>query len=190
MKSFAIKGAILALFGALTIGLGRLLGLELDQVAFLGVALGAVIGLVPDRSQTERIVGFLAGFVLAWIGYAVRAAVLPDTATGRATFIFLVIFAAMLVALASRSRLPLWSLLIGAAAMVGAYEQTYAASPALFMSDSPIAATTILFAAAMGVVAILFAAAMGVVGTKLLGKEIAERRETERDSRHSSEVST
>src|SRR5450756_2504039 len=84
MKSFAIKGAILALFGAFTIGLGHLLGLELDQVAFLGVALGAVIGLVPDRSQTERIVGFLAGFVLAWIGYAVRAAVLPDTGTGLA----------------------------------------------------------------------------------------------------------
>ena len=74
--------------------------------------------------------------------------------------------------------------------MVGAYEHTYAASPVLFVSDSPTAATTILFAAAMGVVAILFAAAMGVVGTKLLGEEIAERRETERDSRHSSEVST
>lgn len=179
MKSLAIRGAVLAAFGALTIGLGHLLGLDLDQVALLGVALGGVIGLVPDRSQTERIVGFLAGFGLAWIGFAVRAAVLPDTSLARAVVVFLMILAAMGISLASASRLPLWSLLVGAAAMVGAYEQTYAASPSLFVTDSPTAATTVLLAAAMG-----------VLGTMLLGEEIAARRDAEReDARHSSEVS-
>lgn len=179
MKNLAIRGAILALFGALTIGLGHLLGLDLDKVALLGVALGGVIGLVPDRSQTERIVGFLAGFALAWIGFAVRAAVLPDTSLARAIVVFLLILAAMGISLASSSRLPLWSLLVGAAAMVGAYEQTYADSPTLFVTDSPTAATTVLLAAAMG-----------VLGTMLLGEEISARRETERDeSRHSTEVS-
>jgi len=176
-KKLAIRGAILALFGALTVGLGDFLGLDLDQVALLGVALGGVIGLVPDRSQTERIVGFLAGFSLAWVGFAVRAAVLPDTGTARAIVVFVVIFAAMLISMASASRLPLWSLLVGAAVMVGAYEQTYAASPSLFVTDSPTAATTVLLAAAMG-----------VLGTMLLGEEIADRRAAERESRHSAEV--
>lgn len=179
MKSLAIRGAVLAAFGALTIGLGHLLGLDLDQVALLGVSLGGVIGLVPDRSQTERIVGFLAGFGLAWIGFAVRAAVLPDTSLARAVVVFLMILAAMGISLASASRLPLWSLLVGAAALVGAYEQTYTASPSLFASDSPTAATTVLLAAAMG-----------VLGTMLLGEEIVARRDAEReDARHSSEVS-
>lgn len=177
MNTRVIKGAVLALFGALTIGLGHLFGLDLDQVALLGVALGAVIGLVPDRSLTERLIGFAIGFALAWIGYGVRAAMLPDTATGRAVAVFAVIIIAMLVVLATGSRIPLWSTLVGAAALVGAYEQTYADSPSLFLSDSPTAATTVLLACAMG-----------VVGSVLLGEDIAGSRADE-SSRHREEVS-
>lgn len=177
-KKLAIKGALLALFGALTIGLGHLLGLDLDQVALLGVCLGGVIGLVPDRSQLERIIGFLAGFGLAWIGFAVRAAILPDTSAARALVVFLSILVAMGISQATASRLPLWSLLVGAAAMVGAYEQTYADSPSLFVTDSPTAATTVLLAVAMG-----------VLGSMLLSDEVAARRDAERDARHAEEVS-
>jgi hypothetical protein len=168
MDSRIVKGAVLALFGALTIGFGHLFGLELDQVALLGVTLGAVVGLVPDRTLGERIVGFAFGFVLAWMGYAIRAAVLPDTATARAIVVFVVIAAAMLIAVASQGRLPLWSFLVGSAALVGAYEQTYAASPSLFLTDSPVAATTILLAVAMG-----------VIGSVILGEDIAESRREE-----------
>lgn len=177
MNSRVIKGAVLALFGALTIGLGHLFGLDLDQVALLGVTLGAVIGLVPDRSLVERILGFAVGFVLAWVGYAVRAAVLPDTATARAVVVFAVIILAMLIVVVSGSRLPLWSTLIGMAAMVGAYEQTYAASPSLFASDSPTAATTVLLACAMG-----------VLGSVLLGEDVVQSREHEGTERHRTEV--
>jgi uncharacterized membrane protein (UPF0136 family) len=178
MNSRVIKGALLALFGALTIGLGHWFGLDLDQVALLGVTLGGVIGLVPDRSLVERIAGFAIGFGLAWVGYAVRAAMLPDTATARAVVVFAVIILAMLVVLATNSRVPLWSTLVGMAALVGAYEQTYAASPSLFLTDSPTAATTILLACAMG-----------VLGSVLLGEDIVDTRRAEDDSRHRSEVS-
>lgn len=178
MNSRVIKGAVLALFGALTIAFGHLFGLDLDQVALLGVALGGVIGLVPDRSLTERIIGFVIGFAIAWVGYAVRAAVLPDTATGRAVVVFAVIIVAMLVAVVTASRVPLWAMLIGSAALVGAYEQTYAASPTLFLSDSPTAATTVLLACAMG-----------VLGSVLLGEDVADRRADEEPSHHRSEVS-
>jgi hypothetical protein len=185
MNSRVIRGAVLALFGALTIAFGHLFGLDLDQVALLGITLGGVIGLVPDRSLTERLVGFGIGFGLAWIGYAVRAAILPDTATARAIVVFAVVVISMLFVLATASRVPLWSALVGSAALVGAYEQTYAASPSLFASDSPTAATTILLACAMG-----------VVGSMLLGEDMvqargdkAESREDEAASRHKSEVS-
>lgn len=178
MKTRVIKGAVLALFGALTIAFGHLLGLDLDQVALLGVTLGGVIGLVPDRSLGQRIVGFAIGFGLAWIGYGLRAGMLPDTATARAIVVFAVIAVAMLIVAATGGRIPLWSTLVGSAAMVGAYEQTYAASPSLFVTDSPTAATTVLLAVAMG-----------VIGSVLLGEDIAESREEEVDSRHRSEVS-
>lgn len=173
MNSRITKGLVLALFGALTIGFGHLFGLDLDQVALLGVTLGAVIGLVPDRSLGERIVGFAFGFALAWMGYAIRAAILPDTATARAIVVFVVIAAAMLIAVASQGRLPLWAFLVGSAALVGAYEQTYATSPSLFLTDSPVSATTILLAVAMG-----------VIGSVLLGDDIVESRHREMTNTH------
>src|SRR5690348_6526084 len=91
MNSRVIKGAVLAVFGALTIAFGHMFGLDLDQVALLGVTLGAIIGLVPDRSLVERLLGFAAGFVIAYVGYALRAGVLPDTDTAQAVAVFGVI---------------------------------------------------------------------------------------------------
>jgi hypothetical protein len=166
MNSVAVKGLCLALFGALTIGFGHLFGLDLDQVALLGVALGGVEGQVPDRTLTRRIGGFLVGFAVAWVGYAMRAGMLPDTAAGRAVTVFGVIVVLVAVAAVSAEHVPLWAMLVGSAAMVGAYEQTYAASPSLFLSDSPTAATTVLLAVALG-----------VTGSMLIG-EPAEKRES------------
>lgn len=180
MKTRVIKGAVLAVFGALTILFGHALGLDLDQVAMLGVTLGGVIGLVPDRSLGQRITGFAIGFVLAWIGYGLRAGLLPDSASARALVVFIVIAVAMAIAAATGGRIPLWSSLVGAAAMVGAYEETYTATPSAFLADSMTAATTVLLAVAMG-----------VLGSALLGEDIAEHREAEHDavdSRHRTEV--
>lgn len=177
MNSRVVKGVVLALFGALTIAFGHLLGLDLDHVALLGVALGGVIGLVPDRTLTQRLIGFAIGFVLAWIGFALRAGMLPDVAAARALVIFGVIAVAMVIVVATGSRIPLWSALVGSAAMVGAYEQTYTASPSLFGTDSPTAATTVLLAVAMG-----------VLGSVLLGEEVMESRQAEVESHHREEV--
>lgn len=172
MNSVAVKGLCLALFGALTIGFGHLFGLDLDQVALLGVALGGVVGLVPDRTLTWRIGGFLVGFAVAWVGYALRAGMLPDTAAGRAVTVFGVIVVLVVVAAVSGERVPLWAMLVGSAALVGAYEQTYAASPSLFLTDSPTAATTVLLAAALG-----------VTGSMLIGEPAEERQSVLRQRR-------
>jgi hypothetical protein len=166
MTKNVVGGLILAVMAALVVGLGEFLGLDLQHVALLGAALGGVIGLVPDRAPWQRVIGFGAGFVLAWIGFALRAAVLPDSSGGRAVAAFLVITACMLVAAGSLGRLPLWSMLVGAAAIVGAYEETYTSSPSQFLHESPTAATTVLLAAALGYVA-----------TSVLGPQIAVSRE-------------
>jgi Na+/glutamate symporter len=80
--------------------------------------------------------------------------------------VFGVIVVLVAVAAVSAEHVPLWAMLVGSAAMVGAYEQTYAASPSLFLSDSPTAATTVLLAVALG-----------VTGSMLIG-EPAEERES------------
>ena len=153
MRKALLSGALLAVAAAVIVLLGSWLGEDLQHFALLGAALGGVIGLVPHRPGAGKLGGFALGFVLAWVGFAVRAAVLPDTAGGRAVAAFLVIAVCALACSVSAGRIPLWSTLIGAAAIVGAYEATYSSSPSQFLQDSPTAATTVLFAAALGYLA-------------------------------------
>lgn len=152
LKRFS-SGLLLAVFAVLIIGLGQLLGLDLQHVALLGSAVGGVLGLIPHRSNLGRLGGFAVGFVATWVGFAIRAAVLPDTTAGVAVAAFLVILVCAIVTAATQGRLPLWSSLLGIAAVVGAYEGTFANTPTEFLSQSPTAATTVALAAALGYLA-------------------------------------
>jgi hypothetical protein len=153
MRKTLLSGCLLAVAAALIVLLGGVLGDDLEHLALLGAALGGVIALVPHRSAWGKLAGFGVGFVLAWIGFALRAAVLPDAPGGRAVAAFLVIVLCVVVCGVSAGRIPLWSALVGAAAIVGAYEATYTNSPTQFLSESPTAATTVLFAAGLGYLA-------------------------------------
>lgn len=169
MQRHVVPGAALAVAGGLIVLLGSWLGLELESVALLGAALGGVVALVPDRGPVARVLGFTAGLALAWAGYGVRAALLPDTAGGRAVAAVLVLALCMAVAAATLGRVPLWATLVGVAAMVGSYEEAYAVSPSQFLQTSPSGATTVLLAASLGFVA-----------SSLLGESIGRSRRDER----------
>jgi hypothetical protein len=150
MRKTLLVGGVLTVATFLVVILGGVLDLELDSVALVGVALGAVVALVPDRTPLARLGGFAAGVVVAWIGYLVRAALLPDTATGRSVALALVVLLCTLVAAVAASRLAFWSVLVGAAAMSGAYEYVYAAAPPEVASTSVTAVTALLLTSAVG----------------------------------------
>ncbi|HSU74850.1 MAG TPA: hypothetical protein VLI66_07905 [Terrabacter sp.] len=149
-----VTGLCLAVFAAVIIGLSNVLGLDLEHVALLGAALGGVLALVPHRPAWGKPAGFLAGFLLAWLGFAMRAAWLPDSSGGRAVAAFLVVALVAVVAAVSGGRLPLWSGLVGAASIVGSYESVYTNAPSQFLSESPAAATTVLLAVGLGYLAV------------------------------------
>src|SRR3954447_841967 len=157
-----VTGLCLAAFAAVVIALSSLLGLDLEHVALLGAALGGVLGLVPHRPGWGKVAGFLAGFLLAWLGFALRAAVLPDSSAGRAVAAFVVVALIAVVAAVSRGRLPLWSGLVGAASIVGAHEAVYTNAPSQFLNESPAAATTVLLAVGLGYLATNLLAPQGV----------------------------
>jgi len=125
-------------------------GSDLEHVALLGAALGGVVGLVPHNKPLGKLGGFALGFAVSWIAFGIRAALLPDSTMGRAVAAFLVILICGAVAAVSAGKVPLWSSLVGAAAMVGAYETAYSTSPSEFLTTSPQAATTVLLAAGFG----------------------------------------
>lgn len=156
MRTSLLAGVVLASATALAVWLGDFFGLELESVALLGAALGAVVALVPDGRPGFRLAGFIAGIVAAWIGYLVRAALLPDAASGRAVAAMVIVLLCAVVAAAAVGRLPFWSTLVGAAALVGAYEAVYAAAPPEVASTSVSTVTAVLLTAGIGFLATSF----------------------------------
>jgi hypothetical protein len=153
VRKTLVAGLVLALAAVLVVLVSSAFDLELESVALLGGALGAVVALVPDRTPLARLGGFAAGFVAAWIGYVLRAAVLPDSAAGRAVAVGLVVLLCVGITAATLDRLPLWTTLLGTAALAGAYEFTFAAAPPELASTSMSTATILLFNVAVGFLA-------------------------------------
>lgn len=154
MRRTLLVGGVLAVAAFLVVILSNLFDLELDSVALVGIALGAVVALVPDRSPWMRLAAFVVGIVIMWIVYFLRAGVLPDTSTGRAVGAGLAILLLTAIAAFSGNRLPFWSLLVGAAAMSGAYEYTFAAAMPEVMTTSVQAVTALLMTSAVGVLVV------------------------------------
>ena len=175
MRRNLLAGLCLAVAAGLLVVVGDFFDLDLESVALLGAALGAVIALVPDRTPLVRLGGFAVGLVAAFIGYVLRAAVLPDTSAGRAVAVVIVLLLCVGVSAAVRDRLPLWSLLLGTAGLVGAYEFTYAAAPPELMTTSVDTVTTLLLSLAVGFVAASLASS---VNTRRAGSaRTAEERD-------------
>jgi hypothetical protein len=153
MRRNLLTGLLLAAAAVLVVALSATFDLDLESVALLGAALGAVVALVPDRGPLAKLAGFTGGFLIAWVGYIVRAMYLPDASSGRAVAVGLVVVACTALAVASVERLPLWSILLGAGAFAGAYEFTYNAAPPELLETSVSTATTMLLTVGIGFLA-------------------------------------
>jgi hypothetical protein len=153
MRANLLSGLLLSCAAVLVVWSSAALDLDLESVALLGAALGAVVALVPDHSAPSRLAGFGIGFVIAWLGYAARALLLPDTSSGRAVAVFVVVMACAAVAAVAHEHIPLWSLLLGTAALAGAYELTYTEAPSQMLDTSISTATTLLFTTGVGFLA-------------------------------------
>lgn len=150
MRRTLVSGLLLAAAAFLTVMVGEWLDLDIESMALLGVASGAVVALVPDASTGRRLAGFALGVVAALLGYFVRAALLPDTSSGRAVFAFVVVALCVGVVALSVGRLPLWSALFGAAVFAGAFEAAYDAAPPRVLDNSISALTALALCVAAG----------------------------------------
>jgi hypothetical protein len=173
MRKELFVGLTLTVTALVVTWLGGVLDLELESVALLGAAMGAVVGLVPDRTALVRMGGFVGGFVIAAIGYVIRAALLPDTTAGRAVAVAAVMLLSLAFTLPFVGRMPLWSVLLGAGTFAGAYEFTYAAAPPELASTLPSTATTVLLMAAIGFLAVSW---FGPEHEHSEERQLAERR--------------
>ncbi len=159
MRNTLITGALLTAAALVTVLIGSWFDLDVDQIALLGVTSGAVVVLASPVGQLGRSLGgFVLGIILCLIGFIVRAALLPDTSGGRAVYTMIVVVLCVLAALATRQRLALWTLLLGAASFAGAFEAAYTAAPPQVATTSISTLTTLALCAAMGFLAASLAA--------------------------------
>lgn len=156
MVQKVVAGVALALVMVVLLVVGDGLGWDLDGYLVLGAGVGAVLALVPDRSPLARLSGLLLGVLAAAIGYALRAAVLPDTTTGRALALVIVIAVAVGFVLLTFDRVPLWTAFLGVGALGGAYEVAFTDSPGSFLSTLPATASSALLVVAAAFAATLF----------------------------------
>jgi hypothetical protein len=158
MRTSLLVGLSLALTAAVAVVVSSLFDLQIESVALLGAATGAALALVPDTTPLARMGGALLGVVASLVGFALRAAVLPDSAGGRAVAVMVVVLLCAVVAAVSRQRIALWAPLLGAAAFAGAYERVYAAAPAELATTAVTALTALLVTLAVGFLAVTWAA--------------------------------
>lgn len=150
MRRTILAGLVLVAATFVTVLVGDAFDLEIEAVVLLGLAVGAIIALVPDLTPVRRLAAFALGFAAAVVGYLLRAGVLPDTSMGRAVAAGLVVLLCVGVVALSMGRLPLWAALLGAASLVGAYESAYSAAPSRVVDTIVTSGTALLFCVAVG----------------------------------------
>lgn len=152
MRRVLVAGFVLAVLAAVSVWIGNLFSIGLGSTLFAGT-IGAVLGLVKSHTPIIKIVSFLIGFVVAWALYGVQALLLPLTSTGEMVGVFLTIAVVTIIAALAHSKLPFWAMLLGVAAMAGAYGTSFLSAPQNFISQSVAAAGATLFVAALGMIA-------------------------------------
>lgn len=153
MRTIMLSGLVLVAAALLLVLMGEGLDLDLESTALLGLTSGAVVALVPDTNAARRLAAFALGVFAALVGYYARAALTPDTATGRAVFAATVVALCVAVVMLSMGKLPLWGALLGAGSFSGAFEATYNAAPPRVVENSIGGVTTLAVCVAVGFLA-------------------------------------
>jgi hypothetical protein len=153
MTRIVVAGAVLALLAAVLALWGGALGVT----TVWPVLLAAAVGLALAPAGIGRILAFVVGAGVAWLAMAVRAGFLPDTGGARAIIVVGGVLLLTIIAAATRDLVPLWGGLAGYAAFAALYEPMYAASPTLFLTESPGALATVLLAGGLGFLAVAVA---------------------------------
>lgn len=148
--SALVTAAVLAVAVVLVIAVSAALDLEIESYALAGVLAGGVVGLIPERSAFARLAAFAVGFVAAWVGFVLRAALLPDSDAGRAVAAIVTLLICAVAVAAGRTRLPLSAMLVGVVIFGAAYEAAFVAAEAEVATTSLDAATSLVMAVAVG----------------------------------------
>jgi ABC-type transport system involved in cytochrome c biogenesis permease subunit len=154
MRASIVTGVLLGAAVVILVLLSAALDLEIESFVQAGALTGAVAALVPDRSLSARLLAVALGVFASWVGFVLRAAVLPDSTGGLAVAALVTVLICLLVAVISAGRLPFWGALLGAALLAGAYESAYSDAPSELLQTSVDAITALAITGVVGFLAV------------------------------------
>ena len=145
-----IGGLVLAVFALVIYLLPGTLGTPAIAYTVLGLAVGAIVGLLPDVDPVARLMGFMLGLLLAFASYLVRGGLLPYTKIWSAVVVLLLL--AIITGVTALFRSGAWfaSMLLGAGTLYGAVELSFQVAPSAYLATAGLALVSILFSFGIG----------------------------------------
>lgn len=142
-----------------------LLGTPLIAYTVLGLAMGAIVGLLPGADPANQICAYFAGLLLAFASYVVRGGLLPYTKGSAAIVVLLLLLVVTGITAVVRRRAWFVLMLLGVATMYGTVESAFQAAPSAYMT-----------LAGLTFVGILLGFGLGFAVSALLGLELVPYR--------------
>jgi hypothetical protein len=145
-----IGGLLLAVFAAGAYLLQDDFGTAAIAYTVLGLAVGVIVGMLPDADPVARLMGFMLGALLAFASYVVRGGFLPYTKLWSAVVVVLLL--AIITGITALFRSSTWfvSMLLGAGILYGAVELQFQLAPSAYLASAGVAFVSILFSFGLG----------------------------------------
>jgi hypothetical protein len=145
-----IGGLLLAVAALVIYLLPGELGTPALAYTVLGLAAGAVVGLLPHANPVVQLCGFVLGLLLAFASFVVRGGLLPYTKLSSALVVLLLL--AIITGITALFRSSAWfvAMLLGAGTFYGAVEVTFQALPSAYLAASTVALASIVFSFGIG----------------------------------------
>jgi len=145
-----IGGLLLAVFAVVAYLLPDQFGAPAIAYTVLGLAVGAIVGLLPDADPVARLMGFTLGLLLAFASFVVRGGFLPYTKWWSAAVVLVLL--AIITGITALFRSSTWfvSMLLGAGILYGIVELQFQAAPSAYLASSAVAFLSILFSFGIG----------------------------------------
>jgi len=116
----------------------------------VGLAMGAVVGLLPGADPANRISAYFAGLLLAFASYVARGGLLPYTKGAAAVVVLLMLVVVTGITAVVRSRAWFVLMLLGVGTMYGLVELQFQAAPIAYFASAGLALVGILLGFGVG----------------------------------------
>jgi hypothetical protein len=147
---FLIAGVALAVFALVLYLIPGVVGTQAVSYTVAGLAIGVVVGMLPNADPITKVMGFTLGLFLADTTYLVRGGLLPYTKASSVVVVPLMLLVITGITALFRSTAWFVSMLLGAGTLYALVEIEFQAAPSAYLVTSSLALLSILLSFGIG----------------------------------------